>query len=66
MYLLHNSPYVGRKRAVFELLRKEAGDEIDYILPYITDVLNENVIFLHTGVTIVRIFLGNSFTFTIN
>ena len=43
MFLLHNSPYIARKRAVFELLKKEAGEEIDYILPYITDVLNENV-----------------------
>lgn len=45
MNLLHDSPHVARKRAAFELLRKEAGEEIDYILPFISDVLNEKVSF---------------------
>uniref|UniRef100_A0AC34F4D1 RRM domain-containing protein n=1 Tax=Panagrolaimus sp. ES5 TaxID=591445 RepID=A0AC34F4D1_9BILA len=44
MNLVSNSPNFARKRATFELLKREAGNEIDYILPFITDVLNEKEI----------------------
>uniref|UniRef100_A0A914PJJ8 Uncharacterized protein n=1 Tax=Panagrolaimus davidi TaxID=227884 RepID=A0A914PJJ8_9BILA len=44
MNLISNSPNFARKRATFELLKREAGNEIDYILPFVMDVLNEKEI----------------------
>uniref|UniRef100_A0A914YVS1 Uncharacterized protein n=1 Tax=Panagrolaimus superbus TaxID=310955 RepID=A0A914YVS1_9BILA len=44
MNLLSNSLNFARKRATFELLKREAGNEIDYILPFVIDVLNEKEI----------------------
>ena len=43
MGLIADSRHAARKRAAFELLKREAGEEIDYILPYVESVLHEKV-----------------------